>query len=402
MFSFWKRARPNDKSAERVRPGQPASAGITPHPSIEPIAEQLPVDRSSGHRDLLAGLLGSGAWCVDYLKEEDDGTIEVAGWTIAPGYEPGALDFTLNDQPFDEVAYPLPREDLREAMWYVPEGLASGFVCRMHRRLEEVCPNGSGVLKFIDKQTGQPLREEHNYYYDARKVGPELPPPSLRARVHGSANGRSFRLEGYTHFVKLELVLRRLFGRGYRDFGSLLDWGCGCGRFLRYFRDIDADLAITGADVDREAVEWVATNFPFVRGVSLPLHPPSPLQPSAHDLIIGISIFTHLGEPEQFEWLEELQRVAAPGAVLLMSVHGETAVSRQPWSVRQLFDWRARGFAAGTSGDLDGVLEEADYYKTTFHTREYILANWSRYFDIKEIVPGYLGNLQDLVVMVRR
>lgn len=46
------------------------------------------------------------------------------------------------------------------------------------------------------------------------------------------------------------------------------------------------------------------------------------------DLIINHSVFTHLDEHYQDRWLEELQRIAAPGGVLVLSTRGEHAFSR--------------------------------------------------------------------------
>lgn len=428
MFRFWKRKKPvetipNDAAEQRaVEPavsdeaavsdvadalapveqvGVEAPEAVEDPVVAEPPADPIPENRSPEHRDLLVHMLGEGAWCVDYLRTEN-GSIELGGWAVAPGYPSSALEFTLNDRRFDEVGYPLRRDDLEQLVWYVPEGLKCGVICRMHASPEEAFPDGTAVLKFTVKETGAPVREEHNYYYDARTASDPLPPAELRMRVHGTANEFSFRMEGYSNFVKVRLALQRIFGRDYGDFTSILDWGCGCGRFLRYFRDVERSGALTGADVDKESVQWSAANLPFAKCVALPLHPPSPLDNAAYDLLIGISIFTHLGEREQFEWLEELGRIAAPGAVLLMSIHGETAVSRQAWSMHELLVWKANGFTVGASGDLDGVLEEADYYKTTFHTRAYIEQHWTGYFDIVELIPGYIGNLQDLVVMVKR
>ena len=65
--------------------------------------------------------------------------------------------------------------------------------------------------------------------------------------------------------------------------------------------------------------------------------------------------------------------------------------------------WRKNGFLdAGVNFDLDEILEYATDYRNTFHTRKYVLDKWSRFFDIVTIMPGYVGNHQDLVIMVAR
>jgi hypothetical protein len=94
-----------------------------------------------------------------------------------------------------------------------------------------------------------------------------------------------------------------------------------------------------------------------------------------------------------------LHRLSADDAVLLMSIHGNTAVCRQSWSLDLLRHWLKKGFVAGPDPSLDSVLGEKGYYQTTAHTQSYVRNHWSKFFDIVEIVPGYIGNLQDLVVM---
>jgi SAM-dependent methyltransferase len=42
------------------------------------------------------------------------------------------------------------------------------------------------------------------------------------------------------------------------------------------------------------------------------------------DFIYALSIFTHLTEPLQSFWVEELGRVLRPGGHLLLTVHGES------------------------------------------------------------------------------
>lgn len=56
----------------------------------------------------------------------------------------------------------------------------------------------------------------------------------------------------------------------------------------------------------------------------------------------------------------------------------------------------------GSDPSLKGYIDDEDYYRSTFHTHDYIRSEWSKYFDIITIIPGYIGNNQDLVVMRKR
>ena len=51
---------------------------------------------------------------------------------------------------------------------------------------------------------------------------------------------------------------------------------------------------------------------------------------------------------------------------------------------------------------LAGVVTDESYYRSTFHTHEYIEQIWSHYFDVVCIVPQFSNNMQDWVVMRKR
>ncbi len=44
--------------------------------------------------------------------------------------------------------------------------------------------------------------------------------------------------------------------------------------------------------------------------------------------VYSVSVFTHLDERGQFDWLAEVRRVLRPGGVALLTVHGEAAFQR--------------------------------------------------------------------------
>ena len=42
---------------------------------------------------------------------------------------------------------------------------------------------------------------------------------------------------------------------------SILDWGCGCGRVLRYLLQIDIKAKIFGCDIDGDLINWCGKNI---------------------------------------------------------------------------------------------------------------------------------------------
>ena len=46
----------------------------------------------------------------------------------------------------------------------------------------------------------------------------------------------------------------------------------------------------------------------------------------------------------------------------------------------------------------DAALSEADYYRDTFHTTDYVRKHWGEYFEIANVLPSAISH-QDLVIM---
>ncbi len=229
-----------------------------------------------------------------------------------------------------------------------------------------------------------------------------IPPDSLQARIgHMQVN---FLEVGWRFYSDLT----RAVGR-YRDMstmGRVLDWGCGCGRMLRFLIE-DVDPAhCYGCDSDRLAIDWMKVNMPMCDCRTIPTQPPSDYADGFFDLVYGISIFTHLDEPTQFRWLEELRRVTAPEGIVAVSV---LSPDRYPEAdALKIGRLRKKAHAAGfldVPSEQRQVFAEfanSDYYRLTFHTPDYIERNWSKYFELVEYVEMGANSHQDLVIMRKK
>jgi SAM-dependent methyltransferase len=345
---------------------------------------------------VLREMLGAEPWCIDELSVEA-GVLAMQGWALAPFGRHAALTFTVDDQEFQKIEFPLRRADIATIFWFKAGSGEAAFSCRTPLATIGF-GSGHATLRCVRRETRLPLREEYDYYYPDRGGEPPLPDEARRRRVAGNPSAEVFRLVGFTTVMKLERVLAGL-GRRLRNVRSILDWGCGCGRITRYLPRFTA-ARITGVDIDADNLEWCREHLPFGEFRRVPLRPPTDLPASAFDLVIGISVCTHLREIEQLAWLGELQRVAAPGALLLLTVHADTHVSWSQFSMSLYEQWRESGFLViHDNTDLGSHIDEKDYYVTAYMTRSHVEQSWSRFFEIRAIVPGLVGNHQDLVVL---
>lgn len=333
-------------------------------------------------------------WCLDHATMAGD-RLRLSGWAILATDVP--VSFAINGRPCEHQRW-TPRPDVAALYPFVPKRGDCGF--EAEARLTDTERDGADVVKvdLVDRGTGLPLREEQAFYVPgaAAERWP-LPDAARRRRVHGTEDEQSFRILGYSNRHKLEWALRNATGAGFA--GRVLDWGCGCGRLLRYCGEI-AGASFTGADIDPDNLRWCRSHLPMAGYELIPLHPPTPFPDHAFDIVIGVSVFTHLTEPVQHEWLEELRRIVAPGGTVMLTIHGPAAAAisgRRVWEAVS-----RRGFVDHRSHDLDDVLDETEYYRTAFHSHDYVRRTWSRYFELLALVPAAIGNMQDLVVLRAR
>jgi len=227
-----------------------------------------------------------------------------------------------------------------------------------------------------------------------------VPPARLRYRVHGSLEKGSFLRLGQTITRNMKDLLTTI-DRDLDSFGRVLEFGCGCGRVLRYLRESSPSCEFHGTDIDPELVAWCERNIPGVGWSTNGYSPPLSFSDGAFDLVYAISVFTHLDEDFQQAWLRELQRVAKPGAILILTVHGESLCHSLSPSEQDAI--RARGFLylTGATGrlKLDGL---PDFYQTSFHSRDYINREWSKFFEVVNYFERAIDGYQDAVLLRKR
>ena len=110
--------------------------------------------------------------------------------------------------------------------------------------------------------------------------------------------------------------------------GAMLDFGCGCGRVTRHWQDLPG--TVHGSDYNPLLVDWCARHLQFAEFRTNGLEPPLPYEDGTFDFLYSISIFTHLEEPLQVPWMQELVRVVRPGGLILITVSGETHARSLP------------------------------------------------------------------------
>jgi len=164
------------------------------------------------------------------------------------------------------------------------------------------------------------------------------------------------------------------------DLGAILDFGCGCGRVIRYFNSLKR-ARLYGTDYNPKMIDWCKKNLPFAEFEVNAPSPPLVYGDGSFGLVYAFSVFTHLPETLQVTWLAELSRVLKPGGYLLLTTHGAPyADAFLPPPEREQF----------RSGQLV-VLNEGSSgtnYCSAFHPATYVKQSLVKGFETLEFVPG--------------
>lgn len=225
-----------------------------------------------------------------------------------------------------------------------------------------------------------------------------IPLEPLRWRVTGNKDPEAFLKSGKNNFKDIQSTLEKI-NQDISSFEKILDFGCGCGRVIRWFAPLSQSVELHGTDFDYEAIEWCHNNLTFCKFSKNMELPPLNYASNTFDLIYAISIFTHLNEEYQFKWLQELKRISKKNGILFLTTKSKFLLEKSPEAIRdrgiKLLD--TEGFFCTGGKFWKGVFPE--YFSDTFHTKEYIIEKWSKYFHIVDYIPKGMAAGQDIVIL---
>jgi SAM-dependent methyltransferase len=228
--------------------------------------------------------------------------------------------------------------------------------------------------------------------------GLPLPPPEMVALVGGSLDRDQFYRYGkYAATWIAEMLARNDVPPS--GLGTILDFGCGCGRVIRHWPAI-TQAKLYGSDYNPYLVRWCAENLPFGDFRRNQLEPPLPFDDDTFDLVYSLSIFTHLDAELQVPWIEELSRVTKPGGVLLPTFHGRSRVEYMrdhPAAYERI----APGFEAG---ELVVIAENQSGSNecSVYHPERYIREVLGTGLELLDFSPAGALDIQQDAVLFRK
>lgn len=206
---------------------------------------------------------------------------------------------------------------------------------------------------------------------------------------------------GEWNAAEMEKVVRE-HGFPLADAGSVLEFACGWGRVTRHLVHLMDRSRLTVSDVDPAAVRFVCRKL-GVRGFPSAIDPLDLRHENRYDLILIVSLFSHLPLADWGPWLDRLARLLEPGGGLAFSTLGMHAFAvNVPDGERGAFAEVAEGFFYRPANETRGRLG-TDHYGLSYVAEGPVRDLVEQHFpgSVVAACPRALNGFQDVYVLER-
>jgi SAM-dependent methyltransferase len=164
------------------------------------------------------------------------------------------------------------------------------------------------------------------------------------------------------------------------DGKRILDFGCGPGKALRHFLPEAERCEVFGCDIHEPSIRWLEKNLsPPLKVFVCSEAPPLPFPDEHLDLVLAVSVFTHLTDYWS-AWLLELHRVLRPGGRLVSTFLGEgmsESIAGEPWDADRIGMNVLRMWQPWDHGG-----------PTVQHSEWWLREHWGRAFEVERVEDG--------------
>ena len=122
---------------------------------------------------------------------------------------------------------------------------------------------------------------------------------------------------------------------------NILDWGCGVSCIAPGIATLSGSAHVFACDINARMIHFNERNYKGVSYSTISYLPPTGYSNNFFDLIYSLSVFTHIEEPVQKEWIKEISRILKPGGIFFFSTHGKNF--RSKLTKRELKELQLRG-----------------------------------------------------------
>lgn len=243
-----------------------------------------------------------------------------------------------------------------------------------------------------------------------------FPPEELQRQFVGMSGPQALN-EAFNFYSEIKRYAGKLAQKLGRD-SRILDFGCGWGRIIRFFlKDVTADN-LYGIDVDSEMTDLCIKTVGHGNYSAIKPMPPLEFSEGSFDIIYAYSVFSHLAESVQIQWIEEFSRILKPGGILVATTQARSFIelcrtlrnqsnSSNNWhhALAHSFVDTEAAFADYDNGKFlysatgGGGPRDASFYGEAVIPQKYIEREWTKYLDFCDFTYDPAIIPQSLIVM---
>ena len=232
-----------------------------------------------------------------------------------------------------------------------------------------------------------------NSGYRIYGAGDHMPIPPAKL-ISFTNNSREISWFLHTGMISFNCLRNALEKNQYflENFHNVLDFGCGCGRVLRFWHNIKG-VHIFGSDYNPALINWDKSHLSRMANFQINfLAPPLNYPNNFFDLIYALSVFTHFPEDLQLAWMDELYRVLETNGLLLITLHGKSRMLELNQEQKARF---LEGKMVVTHAESAGENLCGSYYPV-----EYVRNSLARKFELVDFIEsGARDSNQDIYLL---